>query len=435
MFGLSEDFLRLEREGNPIMTAMIGVGQMGRALTAQLTAMPGITPAVIVDHRLERIEKALASAGVLPERYCPVTTVEEAEKAVTAGKIAITQEDEIACKTPQVQVVVDVTGSLEGSARIALNAINNGKHIIMMTVETDVVVGPLLNHKAREKGVIFTGMAGDEPGAIMELYDFARSMGLEVLVLGKGKNNEINYAATPETAREEALSKEMNPRMLASFQDCTKTMVELAAVSNATGFLPDCMGAHGIAGTVQTLADSYRLCEEGGVLRSYNVVDYVKGVAPGVFAVVTTHDPELQKELKFLSMGEGPNYTLYRPYHLCSMEIPITVGRLMLYGKQSIAPLPGAPYSDVVAFAKRDLNRGEELDGIGGYTVYGVIVASERCKELNALPVGLCNPGTRLKRNVKKGEILSYSDVELDESSLLVQLRREQDRLIGEGKL
>lgn len=435
MFGLSEDFARLEREGKQIRVAIIGVGQMGRSLVAQMVPMNGILPVVIVDHMAERVVRALSHVGVGDGGYAIVTTAAAADAAIAAGKIAIAEDDRVATACEAVQVVIDATGSLEGAAHIAINAFANKKHLVMMTVETDVVIGPLLRRKAQEAGVLFTGMAGDEPGAIMELYDFARTMNLEVLVLGKGKNNEVDYGANPDTAAAEAAGKEMNPRMLASFQDCTKTMVELAAVANATGFLPDCIGAHGIAATTANLASVYRLRSEGGILNNYGVVDYVKGVAPGVFAVVTTRDAELRKELKYLSMGDGPNYLFYRPYHLCSLEIPVTVGRLMLYGKPSLVPMAGAPYADVVAFAKRDLAVGEHLDGIGGYTVYGAIAAYHKAAELGALPVGLVNENTVMKKSVKKGEIITYEHVETDEGSLLVRLRRQQDELRERGEL
>ena len=298
-----------------------------------------------------------------------------------------------------------------------------------MTVETDVVIGPLLNKMAKEAGVLFSGMAGDEPGAIMELYDFAKSMGLEVLVLGKGKNNPVIHEANPETTYTESLEKEMNPRMLASFQDCTKTMVELTAVANATGFVPDCLGAHGEVADTTNITKILSLKEQGGVLNQYGVVDYAIGVAPGVFAIVTTEDEEIRKELKYLSMGDGPNYLLYRPYHLCSLEVPITIGRMMLYGRPSIVPLEGAPYADVITIAKRDLVAGEHLDDIGGYTVYGSMLSYGDAKDQGALPIGLVNKNTVVTRGIKKGEILTYQDVVLDEKSILVTLRKQQDEL------
>lgn len=431
MFGLSEEFAKLECEGNRIQVAIIGVGQMGRALVNQLYHMKGFHPTVIVDHTLSKIENALKAAGAREEDYKVVSSVEESNKVTATGKIAISTDDAIATANATVQVVVDATGSTEGAAKIAVRAIESKKHLVMMTVETDVVIGPLLQKKAADAGVIFTGMAGDEPGAIIELYDFAKSMDMEVLVLGKGKNNEVNYAANPDTAALEAKQKEMNPYMLACFQDCTKTMIELAAVANATGFLPDCIGAHGVKATTENMASIYTLKSQGGILNNYGVVDYVNGIAPGVFAIVTTPNEEMRKELKYLSMGDGPNYLLYRPYHLCSMEIPITIGRLILYGKPSLSHKEGSPFAEVVAFAKRDLEAGETLDKIGGYTVYGVICSHKEAKKLNALPVGLVNEKTVMKKAIKKGEIITYNHVKLDKNSLLVQLRAEQDQLFA----
>lgn len=431
MFGLSYKFEELDRINRPIKAAVIGVGQMGRALVAQLLAIKGITPAVIIDHKLERILSVLKNESVQDDMIVKADSAFEADNAVREGKIAISTDDKVATFSRHIDIVVDATGSPEGSVKIALDAIANRKHIIMMTVETDVVVGPILKQMADEAGVIFSGMAGDEPGAIMELYDFAKSMGLEVLALGKGKNNPVNYEATPDTAYEEAVSKNMNPRMLASFQDCTKTMIELAAVSNATGFLPDCMGAHGVKCSLNDIPNKYRLESEGGILRKYGVVDYIDGIAPGVFAVVTSDNQEIKNELKYLSMGDGPHYLLYRPYHLCSLEIPITIGRIVLHKTPSIVPAEGAPYADVIAFAKKDLKSGEKLDGIGGFTVYGVIASHVEAKKLSAVPVGIINSNTVMKNDVKKGEIITYDDVILDENSALLQLRRVQESVIG----
>ncbi len=429
MFGLYKEFDNMRKCGKYFSVAVIGVGQMGRALLAQFLEMQVIRPVVIIDHKPQRIVSSLEKAGYTEKDYELVSTVAQAENAISLGKFAIGDDDKIATACKQVELVIDATGNLEAAAEIATNSIANKKHMLMMTVETDVVIGPLLAQRAAQAGVVYSGMAGDEPGAIMELYDFAKSMGLEVLVLGKGKNNPVIYEANPETAAEEAATKEMNPRMLASFQDCTKTMVELAAVANATGFLPDCNGAHGAVSSVDELTSVLSLKQDGGVLNGYGVVEYVIGVAPGVFAIVTTHNKELQKEMRYLSMGDGPNYLIYRPYHLCSMEVPRTIAHMMMYGQATITPLEGAPFTDVVAVAKKDMQAGEMLDGIGGYTVYGSIMAYADAKLQNALPVGIVNSRTQLTRDVKKGEFLSYSDVILDSSSPLVNLRKEQDEM------
>jgi predicted homoserine dehydrogenase-like protein len=269
----------------------------------------------------------------------------------------------------------------------------------------------------------------------MELYAFANTLGFDVLAIGKGKNNKVNLECNPDTCLEEAGKKNMSPKMLTSFKDGTKTMVEMTAMSNATGFLPDVVGGHANYATVQELPGMYRLKSEGGILNSYKVVDYVNGVAPGVYAIITSKLPEVHHELQYLSMGPGPNYVLFRPYHLTSLETPISVARIMLFNQPSIIPMAGAPYSETTTVAKKDLKAGDCLDGIGGYTVYGSFHAFREAKALNALPIGLVNKKTRMKVDVKKGQLITYDMVELAEDSFILKLRREQDALLAKNLL
>jgi predicted homoserine dehydrogenase-like protein len=254
-------------------------------------------------------------------------------------------------------------------------------------------------------------------------------MGFEVVVVGKGKNNPLNLDANPDTVREKAEAQKMNPKMLASFVDGTKTMVEMTAVSNALGFLPTQRGLIGPKANVKELPKLLSLKEEGGILDRYQVVEYINGIAPGVFVIVRTNLPAIREEMAYLSMGEGPNYVLYRPYHLTSIETPLSAARAYIYHEPTIAP-KGAPVSETVTVAKKDLKAGEHLDSIGGYTVYGVIDTFDNAKKQNALPIGLVNKNVVLKKDIKKGETITYDAVELDESSLILQLRRMQDRLI-----
>jgi predicted homoserine dehydrogenase-like protein len=204
-------------------------------------------------------------------------------------------------------------------------------------------------------------------------------------------------------------------------------MVELTAMSNSTGYLPDVRGAHGAAGTVKELPQILSLKEEGGILNSYGVVEFVNGVAPGVFVIIGSKLPEVRAELEYLSMGSGPNYVLYRPYHLCSLETPLSVVKAALEGQSTIVPLRG-PISETITVAKKDLKAGENLDGIGGYTVYGTIERADVAKSLKALPLGLVNKKTKLLTDVKKGELITYDMVTLDDESLILQLRKLQDR-------
>ena len=433
--GMSGALKRLEEEGRPIRIGVVGIGQMGRALTVQTVKLPGIRPCVLVDHQPARARRILLEAGVPEGDILETCRAGEAMAALEAGRTVISGDDTLPARVGMLDVVVDATGSPEDGARIAAGAIGAGKHVVSLNVESDIVVGPLLAKMAREAGVVYTGSAGDEPAAVVELYDFACSMGLTPLVLGKGKNNPVNREATPETAAEAARASGMNPRMLASFQDGTKTMAEMTAMANATGFLPDCPGGHGACGGVDDLVDLYRLKSQGGILNGYGVVDYVNGVAPGVVLIYTPPARELREELRDLSQGPGPNYLLFRPYHLTSLETPRTILRLALSGEASIIPRSGAPYAETAAVAKRDLRAGEYLDGIGGCTVYGTILTYQEARARDALPIGLVNGRTRMRRDAAKGELITREMVELDEESFLLRLWREQEKLLAAGQL
>jgi predicted homoserine dehydrogenase-like protein len=220
--------------------------------------------------------------------------------------------------------------------------------------------------------------------------------------------------------------------MLCAFKDGTKTMVELTAMANATGFLPDIPGGHGASARVEELPELLSLKSEGrgGILSHYRTVEYINGIAPGVFLVFSTKLPAVQHELAYISMGSGPNYVLYRPYHLISLETPLTVAKACIDGVPSIVPRFGMAAATAI-IAKRNLKAGEKLDGIGGYTIRGTIISAAEAREKRALPLALVNKNTSMKRDVSKGALLSYDDAVLDENSLMLQLRRKQDALLG----
>jgi len=427
MLGVNYKLERLETEGRRINTGIVGAGQMGKGMVSQMMLMKGIKPTVVVDIAVENAIKAYKNAGLSEEDIRVVNTVAEANIWMEKGKYIVTDNADIAAKANLIDVTVDATGVPEAGARVAVDAITNGKHIVMLNVETDIVIGPLLKKLADNAGVIYTGSAGDEPGAVKELYDFASALGFDVKVIGKGKNNALDLECNPDTVLEEATRRGVSPKMLTSFKDGTKTMVELTAMSNATGFLPDIRGAHGASGTVSELPEILSLKEEGGILDNYGVVEFINGVAPGVFVIIGSKLLEVRHELEYLGMGSGPNYVLYRPYHLCSLETPLSAVRAALDKQSTIVPI-GSPISETITAAKKDMKAGEYLDGIGAYTVYGTIEKADVAKSLKALPLGLVNKKTKLLRDVVKGEIITYDMVNLDADSLIVQLRRIQDK-------
>ncbi len=430
MSGINTQLKILEEHGEHIRVSLVGAGLMGKGMVSQMMLMKGMIPAMVTSHKIEDGIEAYILAGVHRDDIVIAKTIDDINIGMEKGKYIVTDITEYATKGNLIDVVVDATGVPEAGAKIAMDAILNGKHIVMVNIEADVTVGPILNRLAKNTGVIYTGTAGDEPGAVQEIYDFADASGFDIVAIGKGKNNPIDFDATPDTVRERALEKNLKPLRLASFVDGTNTMVEMTAMANATGFLPDIRGAHGLRATVKELPDLFRLKEDGGILNNYKVVDYVNGIAPGVFVIVTTKLPQVHKEMKFLGMGDGPNYVLYRPYHLTSLETPITVARAVIYGEATIAPIKGQ-VAEVITMAKRDLKAGERLDGIGEYTILGSIESYEKAKKENLLPIGLVNSNTIVKRDIKKGEFITYDMVKLDTNTMIYKLRQLQEEILG----
>ncbi len=430
MYNMNRKLAELEAKGTPIQVGVIGAGQMGRGMVTELVMIKGERPAICADIDVDLAVHAFEYGGVTPDQIVKTDDAAEASAAIQAGKYVATSNSDLATAVPEIDVVVDVTGVPDVGAKIALDAIAAKKHIIMMNVESDVVIGPYLNMKAQEAGVVYTGTNGDEPGAVMELYDFAQALGLKVEVIGKGKNNRIDRECNPDTVLEEATRRKMSPKMLCAFKDGTKTMVEMAAMSNATGLVPDVIGGHGIACDVAGLNDMYRLKEDDGILNKHGVVEYVRGIAPGVFVTVSTDNEEIAYQMQYHSMGSGPLWTLYRPYHLCNLETPLTIGRAVVYHEGVIVP-KGGLVSEVITVAKKDMKAGEKLDGIGGYTTYGSIDTYEHAKEAGYVPFGLVNKNAVLKRDVTKGQLLTYDDVQIDTNTLIYKIRQEQDKIFG----
>lgn len=424
---LNEELKKLEASGTPIRVGLIGAGQMGRGMISQVEAMHGMRIVATADIRPENAQNAYLNAGLSEKEIIRTDELEAAEKAIDQNQVVVTKDMNLLLSLPTVDVIVDATGIPNLGAEIAWKSILAKKHIVMLNVETDVTVGPLLHDMAQAAKVVYTGAAGDEPAAIMELYHFAETIGFKVLVAGKGKNNPLNLSANPETARQQAAKVNMNPKILASFQDGTKTMIEMTAVANAIGFLPDVAGMHGPEASVDQLTDVLRLQSEGGILGKYQVVEYVNGVAPGVFVIVTSDKPEVHQEMKYLKMGDGPNYLLFRPYHLTSLETPISIAKAYLSGEETIVPTHGL-VAETVAIAKKDLQPGDQLDGLGGFTVYGKILSAEEAKQQNALPIGLVDSSQVIVKPVRQGEVITYDHIENTQSSIIWELRKLMEK-------
>ena len=405
-----------ERMGRPVRVALVGAGQMGRGLAAQIGRIEGMDLAVVVDRNPDRALSAMRAVG----RTSPVTDPDRAAAAVEQDA-GVALEDPSLLAELDVDVVVEATGVPEVGAQVGEACLAAGKHVIMLNVECDVTIGLALADIAHRSGVVYSVADGDEPVCAKELFDFATELSFEVVSAGKGKNNPFIPTATPATCAAEAAAKRMNPKMLASFQDGSKTMIEMAALANATGLAIDTIGMHGVTSSVDDLRRTLVPVSDGGVLSASGRVDYAYGPAPGVFVVVTSDDATVVEELEYLKLGDGPYFVLYRPYHLASIEAPRTITTAVLHGTPALQATHWM--AEVVATAKRDLVPGDVIDGIGGTHVRGVVHPVEQAGGL--LLLGLAE-GATVTRAVRAGEPVPADAVETVESTIS-RLRAVQD--------
>ena len=427
--GLACDLARRADEGRPVRIGVIGSGEMGTDLVTQGMLMPGIEVCAISTRRPHTAREAIRIAYGDQAKAREAENQAQVTAAIEAGRIAITSNDMLVTN-PLIDVVIDATGKPGVAADFCLSAMEHGKHLVMMNVEADVTIGCLLKKEADRLGVVYSLGAGDEPSSCMELIEFVAALGCTVVAAGKGKNNPLNHDAVPDDYRVEAERRNMNPRMLVEFVDGSKTMVEMCAIANATGLVPDRPGMHGPAANRDDLAKVLIPRADGGVLSKKGVVDYTigKGVAPGVFVIVEATHPRVIERLDDLHVGKGPYYGLFRPYHLTSLEVPLTAARIMLYGKPDMVPLP-RPVAEVCAVAKRDLAAGETFDAIGETCYRSWTMTVQEARAQRAVPVGLLEGGKVLKA-VKKGELLTADNAVPDSSTRLYALRKQQDEML-----
>ena len=414
-------------EGNPIRIGIVGCGQMGSGLAHAINNIDGMRVCAIADIDVDRAINTYKEMGRVQSDIVVAENLGCAEDLIKAGKVVVTPDAFQMPLMDSLEALVEVTGVPDIGARVAYDSIMNRKPVIMLNVETDITIGVYLNQLARKMGSVYTVASGDEPGVCKMLYEQAILMGFEVVTLGKGKNNPIDLEATPDSCVEEARPKNMNPKMLSAFKDGTKTMVEMAAVSNATGLVPDVPGMRGPKVEINELVNVYIPKEDGGIFSKSGVVDYSTGaIAPGVFAIVRSYDVRIRREMDFITHAQGPYYLHYRPYHLCDLETPQSIAEAVLLGEVTVTA--EKMYSEVVCTAKRDIGLGEKLGGIGGTEWYGKIMTYEDAKAQKAVPIGVGANATAL-RPIKKGSIITEDDVLLDQSTFVYKLRRLQDAL------
>ncbi len=428
--GLARDLAEREKSGKPIRIGLIGSGEMGTDIVSRVAQMQGIRIGAIAERRQGAARRAVEIAYQEDGHSTEAASASAMSKAMEAGKVAIVDSSDMIITHDQIDVVIDATGVPAVGAEIGLKAMEHGKHLVMMNVEADVTIGAYLKSEAERLGVTYSLGAGDEPSSCMELIEFVSAMGHTIVAAGKGKNNPLNIDAVPKDYEEEAHRRNMNVRMLVEFVDGSKTMVEMAAIANATGLVPDKPGMHGPAAAREDLNKVLVPQKDGGVLSRVGVVDYSigKGVAPGVFVVADMSHPRIRERMEDLKMGHGPYFTFVRPYHLTSLEVPLTCARVVMYGKADMVPL-SKPVAEVCAVAKRDLKAGDKLDAIGEYSYRAWIMTSAEARTAKAIPCGLLEGGS-VTAPIRKGELLTYANAAPPEGSKIAALRARQDKLV-----
>jgi len=428
--------------GRPLRVSLVGAGKFGSMWLSQVPRTPGVQVVAVADLRPDRAREALSRVAWPAERFAASSI----DDAVRSGATWVTDDVPAAISAGPVDVVIDATGSPAAGIRHVLACCAHGKHVVMVNVEADALAGPLLARQAARAGIVYSLAYGDQPALICEMVDWARTAGFTVVAAGKGtKYLPAYHRSTPETVwghygftPEQVAGGDLNARMFNSFLDGTKSAIEMAAVSNATGLTPAPDGLAFPPCGVDDLPRVLRPREAGGELHHAGQVEVISSLERdgrpvfrdlrwGVF--VTFEAGSGYVERCFSQYGlvtdETGRYTAtYKPFHLIGLELSISVASVGLRGEPT--GRPDAWRADAVATAKRDLRAGEVLDGEGGYLVYGRLIPAAASLAAGALPVGLAH-GVRLRREVKDGAAVRWEDVEVDEAAEAVRFRREME--------
>lgn len=421
--GMSLDtaLVQREAEGRPVRVGLVGAGATGRAIALQLgTPVTGIRLVAIANRSLANAERALREAGY--EEWRRASSAPEVDAAAARGIPVVTESASALIDSRSIDVIVEVTGTIDYAARAVLDAIDRQKHVVIVNAELDSLLGPLLKAKADAAGVVLTNTDGDEPGVAMTLLRYLRTCGMHPVAVGNIKGM-VDHYRTPDTQRAFAAQWDQDPQKVTSFADATKLSMEATVVANATGFHVGRRGMYGpVCKEVREIAD---LLPAEDML-AHGLVDYALGAAPhtGAFVVVHETAPLKQAQLRYYKLGQGPFYVFYTPFHLPHIQVASTIARAAIHGDPTVAPL-GGPVCEVVAVAKRDLEIGERLDGIGGFCTYGLIENSSEASRMRALPIGL-SEGCIMTRRVARDGVVTFDDVTMPATRLSDELWQEQ---------
>jgi len=420
---------KLENEGRPVRVGMVGAGATGRAIALQLgTPVPGMRLVAIANRTPGNAERAFREGGFWEWAFAESAL--DAEEKIAGGIPVLATDSSVLTACKAIDVLIEVTGTVEPAAQVVLDAIRHQKHVVLVNAELDSLIGPILKAKADEAGVILTHTDGDEPGVAMTLLRYLRALGLRVVAAGNIKGM-VDYYRNPDTQKAFAEKHDQDVKKVTSFADSTKLSMEATVLANATGFRVGRRGMHGPAcGYVREVAN---LLPADQMLQT-GLVDYALGAAPHTGAFVVIHEESTLKktQLAYYKLGDGPFFVFYTPFHLPHLQIASTIGRAALLRDATVAPI-GGPVCEVVAVAKRDLKAGERLDGIGGFCTYGLVDNASSARAMGALPIGL-SEGCVLRRDVAKDSVVCFDDVNSVPEGIAWTLWQEQNELWPEAE-
>jgi predicted homoserine dehydrogenase-like protein len=443
---LSAKLIEREAAGRPVAVGLIGAGKFGTMFLAQARLTRGLHVAGVADLATARARAQLQGAGWPAEQYAASSIDDAHAKRATF----ITDDAQALIADPRIEVIVEATGVPAAGITHCLAAIAHGKHIVMVNVEADALAGPLLAQRAKAAGVVYSLAWGDQPALICEHVDWARAAGFKVVAAGKGTRYEPHYHKSNPDNVWDILDKylnitdrkSINPKMFNSFVDGTKSGIEMTAVCNATGLVPQSDGLHFPPATRFELAEICKPQSDGGTLEKAGVTEVTSSVyrdgrdvphhlALGTYVVIegeTEYARRCFKEYAMLPDKSGRYAALYRPIHMIGLELGISVASAALRHEPTGAPTGFR--SDVVATAKRALKTGEILDGEGGFCVWGKQTPAAVSLAQGLLPLGLAH-NVKLKRDIAEGAALRWADVEIDAADQAARVRREMDRVFG----
>ena len=411
----------LESNRRPIRVGLIGAGATGRAIALQLgKPVAGIRVMAIANRTLANAERAFREAGTF--EWARASSPGEAVSSIGSGVPVITDDPSVLTGCDAIDVLVEVTGTIEPATRVLLDAFDHGKHVVLVNCELDSFLGPILKSKADQAGVVLTNTDGDEPGVAMTLLRYLRSIGLRPVAAGNIKGM-VDHYRTPETQQGFAAKYGQDVKKVTSFADATKLSMEATVLANATGFS---VGRRGMYGPACSYVRELSGLLPGDQMLASGLIDYSVGAAPmtGAWVIVYEEEPLKRAQLSYYRLGDGPFFVFYTPFHLPYVQIASTIARAALNHDATVAPL-GGPVCEVLTMAKRDLKAGECLDGIGGFCTYGLVDNTHAARALNALPIAL-SEGCVLRRSLAKDDTITFDDVEGVPGGIVQDLWREQ---------